>query len=274
MVWPINNPFGATPGKWNDATNDATIFGVEVVKSQPEAEVRGNNVVINDNDTTATTSDHTDFGTANVNAPLTRTFTVRNTGNAPLTTSGLKVTNTNGTATAAFTITEPLNATIAPGQSDNFTVRFSATTPGVYTRLVSFTNNDSNENPYNFYVKATAALPTFSLVNNVLTVTGTIGNDFIRGSIASNVLTMKVNNLTQTFANASSITRIVVNALAGNDNISLAQSVNRATSLFGGDGNDTIYGGSGTDAINGGAGTDVAFRNGTDTTTLVEEILA
>jgi len=85
---------------------------------------------------------------------------------------------------------------------------------------------------------------------------------------------MKVNNLTQTFANASSITRIVVNALAGNDNISLAQSVNRATSLFGGDGNDTIYGGSGTDAINGGAGTDVAFRNGTDTTTLVEEILA
>ena len=46
-----------------------------------------------------------------------------------------------------------------------------------------------------------------------------------------------------------------------------------ATSLFGGDGNDTNYGGSGTDAINGGAGFDTAVRLGSDTTTLVEEIL-
>jgi len=265
-------------GGTDDETNfDAMLVrlqGTPTVVQTPEVEVRGNNVVINDNDTTPAASDFTDFGTANVGSPLSRTFTVKNIGNASLTTGGLKVTNTDGTASSAFTITEPLNATIAPGASDNFTVRFNVGAAGVYTRLVSFTNNDANENPYNFYVKGTAVVPTFSVVNNVLTVTGTSGNDFIRGSIASNVLTMKVNNLSQTFGNASSITRIVVNALAGNDLILLASSINRPTSLFGGDGNDTISGGSGTDIINGGAGIDSAFKSGGDTTTLVEEILA
>ena len=196
---------------------------------------------------------------------------MKNTGTAALTTSGL-------TVPAGFSIdpTDTLIASIAAGGQDTFKVRLNATTAGTFAGNISFANNDANENPYNFAIRGVVKVPTFSFnpTTKVLTVTGTSGNDFIRGSIASNVLTMKVNNLTQTFANASSITRIVVNALAGNDNISLAQSVDRATSLFGGDGNDTIYGGSGTDAINGGAGTDVAFRNGTDTTTLVEEILA
>lgn len=265
-------------GGTDDETNfDAMLVrlqGTPPVTQAPEVEVRGNNVVIVDGDTTPATSDFTDFGTANVGASVTRTFTVRNIGTAPLTTSGLKITNTNGTASTAFTITEGLNATIPAGGSDNFTVRFNVATAGAYTRLLSFANNDANENPYNFILKATAVVPTFSLVNGVLTVTGTSGNDFIRGFIASNVLTMKMNNLSQTFANASTITRIIVNALAGNDNISLAQSVNRPTSLNGGDGNDSIYGGAGADVINGGNGTDTAFKGGTDTTTLVEEILA
>jgi Ca2+-binding RTX toxin-like protein len=108
----------------------------------------------------------------------------------------------------------------------------------------------------------------------VLTITGTNNADFIRGFITNNVLTMRLNGLSQTFNNASSISRIVVNANGGNDLILLSQSVNRPTSLNGGDGNDTIYGGSGADVINGGNGTDVATRGPGDTLTLVEEILA
>ena len=168
--------------------------------------------------------------------------------------------------------------TIAPGASDNFTVRFNVASANDYTRLLSFTNNDANENPYNFYLKATAsaATPTFSFnaTTKVLTVNGTSGNDFIRGSITSNVLTIRMNSLSQTFANASSISRIVINGLAGNDTISLAQSVNLATSLFGDAGNDTIYGGSGVDIIDGGADFDTAFRTGSDPIPVAEEILA
>lgn len=232
----------------------------------PEVEVRGNNVVINDNDATAGASDFTDFGTVGVGSPLTRTFTVKNTGTAALTTGGL-------TVPAGFTITEGLSGSIAAGGSDTFSVRLNATAAGTFAGNISFTNNDANESPYNFAIKGVVNVPTFRLVSGVLTVTGTSGNDLIRGSIAGNVLTMKVNSLSQTFNNASSIARITVNALAGNDQILLAQSVNRPTSLNGGDGNDIIYGGSGTDAINGGNGTDLAFRNGSDTVSLVEEIL-
>jgi Ca2+-binding RTX toxin-like protein len=175
---------------------------------------------------------------------------------------------------AGFTVTEGLSASLAPGASDTFTVRANATAVGTFTGNLTFNNNDSNESPYNFTIKAVVNPATFSLAGGVLTVTGTSGNDYIRGSVASNVLTMKMNALSQTFANASAITRIVVNALAGNDLILLAQSVNRPTSLNGGDGNDTFYGGSGADVINGGNNTDSAVKGSNDSLTLVEEILA
>lgn len=233
----------------------------------PEAEVRGNNVVIADNDTTPTTADATDFGTTSVGAPVSRTFTVRNVGTKALTTAGL-------VAPAGFTVTEGLSASIAPGASDTFTVRANATAVGTFTGNLTFNNNDSNENPYNFTIKAVVNPATFSLVGGVLTVTGTAGNDYVRGSVVNNVLTMKMNALSQTFANASAITRIVVNALGGNDLILLAQSVNRPTSLNGGDGNDTFYGGAGADVINGGNDTDSSVKGANDSLTLVEEILA
>jgi Ca2+-binding RTX toxin-like protein len=117
--------------------------------------------------------------------------------------------------------------------------------------------------------------PFAVLSGGVLTVNGTTGNDYIRASIASNVLTVRMNNLAPlTFANASAISRVIVNGNNGNDLIAMASSMNRPTSLNGGDGNDTIIAGAGVDVINGGNGTDFAIRNGTDTTSLVEEVIA
>jgi Ca2+-binding RTX toxin-like protein len=231
-----------------------------------EVDVLGKGVSIVDGDATAGATDDTLFGTTAAGVPVSRTFTVRNYGSLALTTSGL-------TVPAGYTVTEPLSASIAPGAQDTFTVRLDAASAGTYAGQVSFTNNDGNESPYNFAISGTVTTPTFSLVSGVLTVTGTSGSDSIRGSITSNVLTMRVNGLSQTFANASSISRIVVNALAGNDSIILGPSVNRPTSLNGGDGDDTIVGGSGADVINGGAGTDLAVKGTGDTTSLVEEIL-
>jgi hypothetical protein len=265
---------GAYSGNISFANNDANenpynfaIKGSVNAPTAPEVEVRANNVVIADNDTTPSLADRTDFGTVNVGTSLTQIFTVRNLGTAGLYTNTLSVPS-------GFTIVEGLAGYIAPGDSNTFSVRLNATAAGTFVGNISFNTNDANEDPYNFAIKGVVNQPTFSLISGVLTVTGTSGPDYIRGSIASNVLTMKVNNLSQTFAGASSISRIVVNALAGNDLIILASSVNRPTSLNGGDGNDTIAGGSGIDVINGGAGTDSAFRSGSDTVSLVEEVLS
>ena len=83
-----------------------------------------------------------------------------------------------------------------------------------------------------------------------------------------------MNSSTASYPNAGSISKIVVNALGGNDTIMLASSVKTPSSLNGGDGNDVIQGGSGADAINGGNGNDTAFKGSTDTVSLVEEIFA
>jgi hypothetical protein len=232
----------------------------------PEADVTGKGVSIVDNDLSPTVTDDTDFGTTNVGSPMSKTYTVRNLGSAALTTGAL-------TVPAGFTVTEPLSASIAPGAQDTFTVRLNATTTGTFTGQVSFTNNDAAESPYTFSLKGVVNAPTFSLVGGVATVNGTAGNDSIRASIASNVLTLRMNTLTQTYPNASSISRIVVNGLAGNDLIVMAPSVNRPTSLNGGDGDDTIIGGFGVNTINGGNGTDLATKRAGDTVTLVEEVL-
>lgn len=226
-----------------------------------------NGVAIAKGDTTPSATDGTDFGSflQGSATAISRTFSLKNTANGPLTTSGL-------TVPAGFTTTA-LPATIAVGATATFKVTLNpANVVGTYQGNVSFTNNASGQSPFTFAIKG--VVTWFSLASNVLTINGTSGNDSIRGSVASNVLTMRLNSLSQTFANASSITRVIVNAFAGNDLIVFGPSMNRPTSLFGGAGNDSLFGGSGADVITGGEGTDLATKGAGDSLTLVEEILS
>jgi hypothetical protein len=102
--------------------------------------------------------------------------------------------------------------------------------------------------------------PVPTLVNGVLTVTGTEANDKIRLSRASDntKLAVKVNGVTTLFS-TSSITSIIVNALAGDDKVQVHQKrggISIGAQINGGDGNDNLAGGNGNDSINGGAGND------------------
>ena len=110
----------------------------------PDIAVSYNGQNIVDGDSTPSTADGTDFGTSA--SPVDRTFTVTNAGSATLTLSGL-------TVPSGFSIVNGLSSSLAPGASDTFTVRFLAT--GNASGLVSFANNDSNENPFNFSVVGT-----------------------------------------------------------------------------------------------------------------------
>jgi P pilus assembly chaperone PapD len=81
------------------------------------------------------------------------TFTVRNDGNQNLTLGTVNLP-------AGYTLTEGLSASLAPGASDTFTVRLDSATPGAKTGDISFTNNDSNENPFNFPITGTVTPAT------------------------------------------------------------------------------------------------------------------
>jgi Ca2+-binding RTX toxin-like protein len=146
---------GIKTGQISFGTNDGdsdpynfTITGSVFTQGDPEVAVTGKGVNIVDNDPTPTTTDDTAFGTALVGATVTHTFTVNNTGNGTMFTSGL-------TLPAGFNLVEGLSASIAPGLSDTFTVALDTSIAGSKSGQISFTNNDSNENPFNFAISGT-----------------------------------------------------------------------------------------------------------------------
>jgi len=96
-----------------------------------------------------------------------------------------------------------------------------------------------------------------------LQVSGTSADDNIRIGISNGRLVATVNKTSRSFK-ISSIRKISVWGLAGNDNISVGKGVMAATldggpgndTVKGGNGNDVIYGSDGRNALYGGAGND------------------
>ena len=82
----------------------------------------------------------------------TRRFIVRNDGNGPLQLGAVAVP-------AGFTISEPLAATLAPGESDGFTVTLDTGALGERTGAVVIPNGDADEDPFDFNVRGVVALP-------------------------------------------------------------------------------------------------------------------
>jgi len=108
--------------------------------------------------------DGTYFGTVAQNAaPPTRTYTVQNTGTAPLTVG-------TPTVPLGFTIIEPLNGPIAPGGSANFTVQMSTSTVGTPSGNISFSNNDGAETPFSFAISGTVTYAGATATTTVLNV--------------------------------------------------------------------------------------------------------
>lgn len=126
---------------------------------QPEINLVGNGNTINNNDTTPSATDDTDFGSISSGSTLDHTFTIENIGTATLNlTGGTPLVDISGDA--AFTIlTQPSGNTISTSSSRTFVVRFAPTGNGTVSADISIDNNDSNENPYTFRVQGTGVAP-------------------------------------------------------------------------------------------------------------------
>ncbi len=109
------------------------------------------------------------FPNTNVGESAPQTFTITNTGNAPLT--GLAVTKT-GSSAGDFTLGTLGATTLAPGASTTFTVTFIPTTTGLRAAEILLANNDSNENPFNIIVIGTGVLPEIAVFTGAGTAAG------------------------------------------------------------------------------------------------------
>ena len=126
------------------------VYGSSVV---PEIMVTGNATNIADGDATPSTTDHTDFGETGIyGGTMVRTFTISNPGFVDLILGTVTVGGTNA---ADFTVTSAPASTVAAGGSTTLQVTFNPSATGSRSATLSFANNDSDENPFNFSVSGT-----------------------------------------------------------------------------------------------------------------------
>src|SRR5437764_8539454 len=121
-----------------------------------------------------------------------------------------------------------------------------------------------------------------SVANGVLTITGTDKADHINVVQRGAAIIVHQGNSITRFAKNDHISSIVINALAGNDQIKVTSKLGAtidggdgkdliiggagADVLVGGNGNDRILGQAGNDSISGGAGRDALFGGAGDDT--------
>ncbi len=134
--------------------SDMAIDNVSLINNtpSPEINIQGNSIDIVDGDTTPTNTDHTDFGTANLSTPISKTFTIYNTGNADLTISSITTSNTTD-----FSITgTPYNSPVSSGNNTTFTITFLSVSIGNASTTITVNNNDADESTYQFNIQAEA----------------------------------------------------------------------------------------------------------------------
>ena len=119
----------------------------------PEIVVEGNNQSITDGDTTPSATDGTDFGSVATSSDKDQVFTIRNTGDSPLSIQSVSVTG------AGFSVQTQPSSSVAANGTTTFTIRFSSDTAGTFTGTVTFGNGDADENPFNFSIRAKATDP-------------------------------------------------------------------------------------------------------------------
>jgi predicted outer membrane repeat protein len=224
-----------------------------------------------------------DFGSTTVGSVITKTFTVKNTGNAVLNLSNLQLPT-------GFSLVGSLPATLAAGSQANFDVQVDANTAASLSGEISFTTNDSDENPFNFFIAATVTTDpgttdpgttdpgTNSPINSGTNNSVVLPSDSLTGgsnsdAIANNTANFSDNcqevptpnftpNIVESILNGTDLDDIITGSdipeefqgFGGNDFI---RGMSGNDNIFGGDGNDILHGNMGNDFLDGQAGNDL-----------------
>jgi C1A family cysteine protease/Leucine-rich repeat (LRR) protein len=201
----------------SDPNNNPFHFRIAgtVVDPDPRvvAVVSGNGITITNGDDTPSPADGTNFGSVAIGgAPIRRTFTIRNAGTAPLMFGFPTVPKF-----FSCEVTDPSRYTLAPGESNTFTVQLNTTVGGAMAGNVVMRTTDSTKDPFQFEVSGTVTggTPRITVlyddvvVNNGSTVPNIAdGTDFgtvMRGSSVSHVFTVRNDGTAVLICNSMSL---------------------------------------------------------------------
>lgn len=208
----------------NDSDENPYTFHITGFGSNSEINITGNATSIVDGDTTPSTTDGTDFGNTDITFETkTQTFVIQNTGTTNL---NIDIPTITGTHAADFSITtNPGTLSIAPGSSTSFVVTFNPSGTSTRTATLNITNNDGNENPYNFTIRGNGTDVEIDVQGNTTSIangdstpsltdhtdfgstdinTGTIARIFTIANMGTTSMT--ISNPTISGANASDFT--------------------------------------------------------------------
>jgi hypothetical protein len=122
----------------------------------PEIDISARGVAVPSGSTMPSSSNSTDFlSVAAKTGSSSRTFAIRNLGNAPLLMSGKGIIQLAGANRADFRVVSKPPTTIAAGESATFKIVFDPSRLGLRTATVVIANNDFDENPYTFDIQGT-----------------------------------------------------------------------------------------------------------------------
>jgi hypothetical protein len=133
-------------------TTTATIKELTI----PEMIVEGNLIEIVDGDVSPSFNDHTEFGSTNIDTgTVVRTFRILNTGNATLNLDGSPIIEVGGEHSIEFAVTGNPTSTVNAEGVTAFKVTFNPSAVGTRSATIKISNNDTDEDPYNFFVQGT-----------------------------------------------------------------------------------------------------------------------
>lgn len=101
-----------------------------------------------------------------------------------------------------------------------------------------------------------------SLVNGLLTVTGTSNKDTIALSLSGSNIKVAQNGTADKLFATAAVQKILINALGNNDTVTVGPFVTKPATINGGGGNDSLFGGGGPDVLNGGDNNDQLHGGG------------
>ena len=128
----------------NDNDEGVYIFSLTGrVNSEPEPETE-----VSDGDTDIPNNGVVNFGITLMGTPVTKTFTIRNTGTAALNLSGIDLPE-------GFDLIGFFPHKVATGGTDSFEIRLNASAQGEFEGALSFETDDDDESPYRFTIRGT-----------------------------------------------------------------------------------------------------------------------
>lgn len=199
LTWTTDDPDG--PGGCMAVSADASLS-----VSGQDLDVKGNGITIVNGANSPSMTDHTEFeGVLVSSGTSSRTFIIVNSGNSPLTLTGINPVTISGANAGDFTVTmQPASPVSASGGMTVFQIQFDPSGDGYRTATVNIASDDCDENPFTFDIRGHGCIPPEITVvgngspisNRALTVSGADDTDF--GSIGVGGMvthTFTINNI-------------------------------------------------------------------------------